>query len=144
MARYVGILRDLREEAMTTFVADPRLYGSAERFLQLAIETTLSIGHHLIAARGLEQAGTYAAVFEILGRAGVLDAEFAEELVPMARLRNRLVHVYADVEPGRIHETLKEHLDDFDRFAAAVTRYLDDLDEGAPDEGQVADSDIGP
>jgi hypothetical protein len=39
---------------------------------------------------------------------------------------------------------LKEHLDDFDRFAAAVTRYLDDLDEGAPDEGQVADSDIGP
>jgi uncharacterized protein YutE (UPF0331/DUF86 family) len=59
LARYVGILRELREEPLAAFVADPRLYGSAERFLQLAIETTLSVGHHLIAARGLEQAGTY-------------------------------------------------------------------------------------
>jgi uncharacterized protein YutE (UPF0331/DUF86 family) len=128
LTRYVRILRDLREEPRAAFVAEPRLYGSAERFLQLAIETTLSVGHHLIAAFGLEQAGTYAEVFEILERAEVLEPELAEDLLPMARLRNRLVHVYEDVDPGRIHEILADRLDDFDRFAAAVTRYLDDLE----------------
>lgn len=130
MAGYVRILRGLRTAEVVEFAGDPRLYGSAERFLQLTIESTLSIGHHLIAAQGLTQAGTYAEVFTILGRAGMLDEALAVELEPMARLRNRLVHVYEDIDAEQVHRMLHERLDDFDRFAASVTSYLDALDEG--------------
>lgn len=124
LARYVRILRQLADIPLDEFRADPRNFGSAERFLQLAIETTLSIGHHIIAASGFDQPTSYADVFRVLGKEEVLDAEFAAALEPMARMRNRLVHHYEDVEPARVHELLRTHLGDFDRFARAVAEHL--------------------
>lgn len=127
LSRYVRILRQLSQVPLAEFADDPRNYGSAERFLQLAIETTLSVGHHLIAEGGFDQPDTYAAVFAVLGREGVLDAEFAGDLQPMARMRNRLVHHYEDVTAERVHEILTTRLSDFDRFAREITVYLDRL-----------------
>ncbi|MGQ0576215.1 MAG: type VII toxin-antitoxin system HepT family RNase toxin [Pseudonocardia sp.] len=125
LARYVRILRDLSAVAVEEYVADPRNFGSGERFLQLAIETVLSVGHHVIAASGFDQPGTYAEVIRVLGKEGVLPPEFASSLEPMARLRNRLVHHYEDVDPRMVHELLETRLGDFDLFAQAVTRHLD-------------------
>lgn len=128
LARYVRILRDLAEIPLDEYRSDPRNFGSAERFLQLAIETTLSIGHHIISASGFDQPASYADVFRVLGKEAVLDAGFAASLEPMARMRNRLVHHYEDVEPARVHELLQTHLDDFDQFAQAIAEHLATLD----------------
>jgi len=94
LARYVRILRELAEVDLDQFIADPRNYGSAERFLQLAIECTLSVGHHLASAEGLEQPTTYAEVYDILGRAGILEPAFAARplrgrLVPLGPAQHR-------------------------------------------------------
>lgn len=128
LARYVRILRDLAEIPLDEYRSDPRNFGSAERFLQLAIETTLSIGHHIISASGFDQPASYADVFRVLGKEAVLDAGFAASLEPMARMRNRLVHHYEDVEPARVHELLQTHLDDFDQFAQAIAEHLATLE----------------
>ena len=72
LGRYVRILRELAVVPLDEYVDDPRNYGSGERFLQLAIETALSIGHHVIAASGFAQPGTYAEVFRVLGKERVL------------------------------------------------------------------------
>lgn len=125
LARYVKILRELGRTPLDEYKADPRNYGSGERFLQLAIEVTLDVGHHILAARGFDQPTTYAEIFAILGRESVLDNQFATNLVPMARMRNRLVHAYEDIDPTRVHELLRTRLNDFDRFAQQVTAYLD-------------------
>ena len=110
---------------LVEYQADPRNFGSAERFLQLAIETIPSVGHHIIVSSGFDQPMTYAEVFRVLGKEGVLDAEFAAMLEPMARMRNRLVHHYEDIEPARVHELLRTRLRDFDLFARSITEYLD-------------------
>lgn len=125
LARYVRILRDLAEMPLDEYQADPRNFGSAERFLQLAIETALSVGHHIIASAGFEQPTTYAEVFRVLGKERVLDAEFAATLEPMARMRNRLVHHYEDIEPARVHDLIRTRLSDFDLFAQSIAEYLD-------------------
>lgn len=125
LARYVIILRELAVTPLEEFVDDPRNYGSAERFLQLAIETVLSIGNHVIADSGLAQPGTYAEIIAVLGRVGVLEPELAVELQPMARMRNRLVHHYQDVSPAAVHEILGTRLGDFDRFAAQIVAYAE-------------------
>lgn len=119
---------------MDAFVSDPRNYGSGERFLQLAIETTLNVGHHLIAAEGLDQPESYADVFEVLGRESILDRAFATQLVPMARMRNRLVHVYEDIDPVLVHELLTDRLSDFDEFARQITAHLDAAAAGSGPE----------
>jgi uncharacterized protein YutE (UPF0331/DUF86 family) len=45
---YLAILRVLRRYTLEEFVANPEHYGSAERFLQLAIETLIDLGNHVI------------------------------------------------------------------------------------------------
>lgn len=125
LARHVRILRELARIPLPEFVEEPRNFGSAERFLQLSIETTLAIGHHVIADAGFAQPRTYAEVFAVLGREGVLDPAFAAELAPMARMRNRLVHHYEDVSAERVHQILATRLGDFDRFAEQITAYVD-------------------
>jgi uncharacterized protein YutE (UPF0331/DUF86 family) len=125
LAGDVRILRQLATTPLAEFTEDPRNYGSAERFLQLAIETTLSIGHHVIADAGLSQPSTYAEVFAVLGKEGVLDPEFAGALQPMASMRNRLVHHYEDIAAERIYEIIGSRLNDFDRFAEQIAAYAD-------------------
>lgn len=88
------------------------------------------MGHHLIASAGFEQPTTYAEVFRVLGKEGVLDAEFAATLEPMARMRNRLVHHYEDIAPARVHELLRTRLGDFDLFARSIAEYLDKSGRG--------------
>ncbi|MDN5746946.1 MAG: DUF86 domain-containing protein [Pseudonocardia sp.] len=125
LAGYVRILRALAPIPLAEFTADPRNYGSAERFLQLAIETTLSIGHHVLADDGFAQPRSHAEVYAVLGREGVLEPAFAAEITPMARMRSRLVHHYEDIAAERVHEILATRLGDFDRFAGQVLRYAD-------------------
>jgi uncharacterized protein YutE (UPF0331/DUF86 family) len=40
----------------------------------------------------------YGDTFKVLDEGGILDEEFATKLVSMARFRNRLVHLYWDVD----------------------------------------------
>jgi uncharacterized protein YutE (UPF0331/DUF86 family) len=40
----------------------------------------------------------------------------------MARFRNRLVHLYWDVDDRRLHEYMQEGLSDIEEFANAILR----------------------
>ncbi len=42
----------------------------------------------------------------------------------MARFRNLLAHMYARVDPARLHAILRDHLDDLRAFARAVAGLL--------------------
>ena len=44
---YLGILRSLQRYSREEFLSGPEHYGSAERFLHLAIEAVLDMGNHV-------------------------------------------------------------------------------------------------
>jgi uncharacterized protein YutE (UPF0331/DUF86 family) len=50
---YLKILERYQRYDLPTFISDPEHYASAERFLQLAIESTLDIGSHIVAEENL-------------------------------------------------------------------------------------------
>lgn len=56
---YLDILKDLKKYSLDEFINTPECYGSVERFLQLAIETTLDIGNHIVADMGLGEVNWY-------------------------------------------------------------------------------------
>jgi Protein of unknown function DUF86 len=58
----------------------------------------------------------------VLSEHGLLPNGSRDALRAMARFRNRLVHLYWDVDDGRVHEYLQERLGDIERFGAAITR----------------------
>ncbi|MGI6492910.1 MAG: DUF86 domain-containing protein [Pelotomaculum sp.] len=62
---YLSILSQLSNINHNEFINDPRNYGSAERFLQLAIETTLNIGNHIISTYNFEAPKDYSDIFTI-------------------------------------------------------------------------------
>lgn len=46
---YLSILHGLHKYSFSEFIEDPEHYGSAERFLQLAIEAITDLGNHVVA-----------------------------------------------------------------------------------------------
>ncbi len=66
-------------------------------------------------------------VFDILNSAGALETEFAENIRGMAGYRNRLVHMYNQVDKNEIYQILQNRLDDFDTFVNAIMDYVKSL-----------------
>ena len=108
----------------STFTSDPRYYGAAERFLQLAIESVFDIGTHGISALGLRRPSTYADIVPTLAEASVISERTAEELKNLAGFRNLLVHDYTRLDRLRVHAFLGARLDGLRHFAADIATYL--------------------
>ena len=56
---------------------------------------------------------------------GALEAEFARRLAPCAGLRNRIVHVYDDLDPGRVYDSLRSALLDVPAYLTAIRSFLE-------------------
>ncbi len=50
--------------------------------------------------------------------------DFTATLGQMAGLRNRLVHVYWEVDAEQIYEFLQQRLGDFDRYARLMLQFI--------------------
>ena len=49
---------------------------------------------------------------------------FSEELRSMAKFRNRLVHLYWEVDDKMLYDILQKRLSDFKTFLNAISKYL--------------------
>jgi uncharacterized protein YutE (UPF0331/DUF86 family) len=121
---YAGDLRAMAAISEAAFLSNKERQYAVLHALQLAIEASLDIASHICAADGLGTPSSYAEAFDLLERAGILDATLADDLRRMARFRNRIVHLYAQVDLPTVYRLLTERLDDFDRYLRAVERYL--------------------
>ncbi len=107
------------------FVDDPIVLGAAKYYLQSAVEAMLDMANHIMARRGLGTFETHAKTFDILADHGLLRREYLETYRQMIGLRNRLVHVYDEIDPANLHQIMVQELDDFDRFIEDVTAVLE-------------------
>jgi uncharacterized protein YutE (UPF0331/DUF86 family) len=80
--------------------------------------------HYLVADLALGVPATSQEAIALLRDAGVFPAVFADTLVQMARFRNLLVHVYAQVDIERVYDHLQNYLDDFGQFVQHVLQFL--------------------
>ena len=128
--RYYLLLLEARKVPYDEFVDNPLQYGSTERFFHLAIESCLNIGNRLNAlyqfSKPVNTPDTYADIFKEMNRLGVVDADFLQRLVQMAKFRNRLVHLYWELDRDTIYGFLQNNLDDFTLFQQCVVDYLNE------------------
>lgn len=109
--------------ARDRFVADRKEQWAAAYGLQSTVQALLDAGAHILSGRFKETPAEYADVVPRLAARGVLDAALAERLAQMSGFRNLLVHEYATVDFGLVHDKL-QRLDDLRAFAAALERWL--------------------
>jgi uncharacterized protein YutE (UPF0331/DUF86 family) len=121
---YLRQLKDLKKQPIESFKQNTINRAATERLLQVCIETTLNIGNHIIATRGYRNPKDYADIFKVLEEEKLISADFSDSLQQMARFRNRLVHVYWDIDIEVVYEILQSRLIDFEEFAKMVVREI--------------------
>lgn len=119
----VGDLQGIRKLPERVFLEERPVRAAAERLLQVAIQSVLDIGSHIIAERGFREADGYAGIIDILAEEGVIPERFAARIRGMAGLRNILVHDYLEVDPRELRKHLGR-LKDFERYSRYVVEYL--------------------
>ena len=119
--RRLVALATLSEKA---FRSDPDACAIAERHLQIAIQSVIDIGNHVVADLDLGVPTDYKGIFALLAKHRIVSKPLARRLAAMAGMRNVLVHDYLDVDLGLVHRTLRHDLRDFERFIAAVLKLV--------------------
>jgi len=116
---YLTELRRLRDLDRSAYLRE----AYAGRYLvQVAAQTCIDLGAHLIASEGWRAPRDFADTFTVLMENGILPEVLAGRLRALAGLRNRLVHVYDVVDDARVHELLAAGLTDVEAFAQALAR----------------------
>lgn len=115
--RYVSRLQELADLDEDDYVTGHPYEG---RYLvQASAQICIDLANHLIASEGWEPATEFREAFDRLRERGVLEDALAGHLQSLTGLRNRLVHLYDDVDDRLVHRALVRRLADLDAFARA-------------------------
>jgi len=104
-------LSDLSGLKENTFLNDSHKIASAKYNFIIAIEAAIDRGNHIISQNGFRAPEDYADIFIVLGEYEVVDKQFVNELRNMARFRNRLVHIYWEVDDQQVYKIMQSNLD---------------------------------
>lgn len=124
LRRAVGRLDSLRGIKSEAFLSDPDKIGSAKYNFVIAIEAAIDICNHIISQNGFRTPEDYADTFQVLAEQGAFDKDFCRTLKEMARFRNRLIHLYWEVDDESIYEILQTRLGDFKKYLDNMSVFL--------------------
>jgi uncharacterized protein YutE (UPF0331/DUF86 family) len=108
LARPEEIRNDVREERFI------------EHTLQIAIQALIDVATHIVSDERLGEPKTNRELFDLLRRYGWLSAELAQTLQRMTGFRNVLVHGYDTVDLAIVEQIVRDRLEDFLSFVAAI------------------------
>ena len=98
-------------------------YKLAAYHLHRALEGVFNIGTHILSRIPGGKADEYKQVAQNLGKFNIVPKDFANNnLTKMAKYRNRLVHLYAQVTARETYDIIHNNLDDFDIFLSAIKK----------------------
>ncbi len=117
-------LSDLSVLEENVFLKDSHKIASAKYNFIIAIEAAIDMGNHIISQNGFRAPEDYADTFTVLGEYGVVDKQFVNELRNMARFRNRLVHIYWEVDDKQVYKIMQSNLGDFKTFLNSISSFL--------------------
>ena len=103
-----------------TFLQDFTNVESAKHLLQVSIECCLDIAHHIVADEGYRAPTDYYDTFVVLHENGILPEAFLPTLRKMVSFRNRVVHLYWDVDDAAVYRILQENLSDFETYIGYI------------------------
>jgi len=118
-------LKSLKFLDKKSFLNDPDKIASAKYNFIIAIESAIDICNHIISQNSYRAPEDYADTFQVLGEQGAFEKDFAKVLKEMAKFRNRLVHLYWEVDDEQVYEILQFRLDDFKIFLDNIAIFLE-------------------
>jgi len=124
MREALGHLKRLKECKKAHFTNDPDKIGSAKYNFIIAIEAAIDMCNHIISRNGYRAPEDYADAFVVFGEKGAFEKSFVNDLKEMAKFRNRLVHIYWEIDENQIYDILLTRLGDFKKFLDQLAKFL--------------------
>lgn len=128
MIKYLDSLKCFESVTLEEYIDDYNKQLVVERLLQLIIQVAIDINRYFLKQLEVEQPETNFEIFIEVGRRGIIAMELAEQLAPSGSLRNRLVHMYEEIDPVKVHEAIQKTLQTYRIYQRQVTNYLDLLE----------------
>jgi uncharacterized protein YutE (UPF0331/DUF86 family) len=122
--QYLSILHKLRRYSFEEFIVDAKRYGSAERFLHLAIESITDMGNHVIAESELGIVNSYSDIPRIMAERGYVSADLKEQWIRMIGFGNTLVHEYVDIDRKIVYDVLQNNIQDVEKLKQSFAQFL--------------------
>jgi len=120
----ISILHSLGESKREEFTTDYRIYGLAERYLQLAIEACLHICGILVSSFGLRRPEGYHELLSIVASQKIIPQALAYRLEVLTNLRDSLVHDPSTLNRDVLYDHIQQRIDDLKLFADSVEEKL--------------------
>lgn len=117
-------LKELSTLPKNDFLSDQYKIASAKYFLIVSIEATIDMCNHLISRNRFRIPESYADTFNVMAEKGVISEDLMEKLIEMAKFRNRLVHIYWEVDDEIIYVIIKDDICDIEEF---IDKFMDFL-----------------
>jgi len=121
----VKILRDLSKTQREEFTTDYRVYGLAERYLQLAIEACIHVCSTLVASFGLRRPEGYHELLSIIAAQQIISRSLAYRLEVLINLRDSLVHDPSTIDHDLLYDHIQQRLGDLEEFADTMEKRQD-------------------
>ncbi|MDL5157649.1 type VII toxin-antitoxin system HepT family RNase toxin [Actinomycetospora termitidis] len=103
---------------------DLRTALAVERALSLVVELAVSVNGHVVVALTGRAPETYAASFERAEELGVFGPELSRALVPSAKMRNILVHMYLEVDHDIVAAAVPLAVEQYRDYVRQVARWF--------------------
>ncbi|HYT36737.1 MAG TPA: HepT-like ribonuclease domain-containing protein [Ktedonobacteraceae bacterium] len=120
----ISILHSLGESKREEFTTDYRIYGLAERYLQLAIEACLHICGILVSSFGLRRPEGYHELLSIVASQKIIPQALAYRLEVLTNLRDSLLHDPSTLNRDVLYDHIQQRIDDLKLFADTVEEKL--------------------
>jgi len=120
MQTNVTKLKKLSEVDKGIFIKDFRNVDSSKYLLQVTIEAMLDIASYLIARNRWGKPEDNKAHFQILADNNVIKIEDVDAYFLMAKFRNRILHMYFNINDEMIYDITQNNLEDFERFISNI------------------------
>jgi len=120
LEEYLETLKSVKKTPLETFLKDKILIGGAKYYLQVSIECCLDVANHIIASEHFRVPKDYADSFTVLEEQGIVTSNYGQKLRQMAKFRNRLVHLYGEIDNTYVYRFLKDDLKDIEYFKSII------------------------
>ncbi|MCK8827635.1 DUF86 domain-containing protein [Natroniella acetigena] len=124
LEEYINDLKEYEDIKFIKYKNDKLVKRFIERTLQLAIESCLDIGSHIISDERLGVANTNADIIRILVENNIIK-DNADNYIKMAKFRNVIVHDYANFDDEIIFAILTRNLKDIEILFNWFKEYIE-------------------
>lgn len=124
LREYVSQLNELKKLSKDELIKHFANINSAKYLFQIAIECCLDISNHIISSEGFRSPADYKDIFKVLNENKIIPDKFLDTTISMAKFRNRLVHLYWEVDANKVYDFLQNNLEYFDEFVKYILDFM--------------------